>query len=391
MYDAIVVGAGPAGSHVAGRLAGSGHQVLVLEQHETIGKATCCAGILGKECLEFFPAGKPAVLREAGSARFFAPSGDCVTLKKDTPQAYIVDRISFDVAMARSAEAHGVEYLLGTRVANISIANEHVQVEAEQGRQSLQLKARTVVIASGFGSKLPERLGLGKAPDFVMGAQAEVEAGGIDQVEVYFGSDIAPGFFAWLVPTSGGRALAGLLARRHTGRYLRSFLERLSSQGKVASGNVEIRYGGIPLRPLPRTSTERVVVVGDAAGQVKPTTAGGVYYGLICADIAAGTLEGALDTNDLSAGTLAGYDREWHRALSRELRLGRWARWLHEKLNDRQVERLLHIIGSERVSRPLLDSPDFSFDRHGQLMLRALRQMGPVGIISLLWLLVIRR
>ncbi|MEE9173415.1 MAG: NAD(P)/FAD-dependent oxidoreductase, partial [Thermoplasmata archaeon] len=81
-------------------------------------------------------------------------------------------------------------------------------------------------------------------------------------------------------------------------------------------------------------------MVGDAAGQVKPTTGGGIYYGLLCAEIAADTLNGALAGNDLSAENLAEYERRWKKKLGRELRVGYWARKLYERLSDGQIDRI---------------------------------------------------
>ena len=391
MYDALIVGAGPAGSYLASRLAAWGHSVLVFEQHRSIGKATCCTGIVGKECLDAFPIGKRAVVREARSAKFLAPSGECLNLAKETTQAYIVDRAAFDAELARSAQMQGAEYLLGSRVRSITTTKDLARVEVKRNGRIMDFEGKTAVIASGFRSKLTQGIGLGKNGDFVMGAQAEVEAKEIDEVEVYFGSHVAPGFFAWLVPTSQGRALAGLLCRHHTGSYLRSFLDDLANQGKIASPDVTISYGGIPLRPLPRTSRERVIVVGDAAGQVKPTTGGGIYYGLLCAQIAADTLHQALCSYDFTAKALGSYEEKWRRRLSKELRIGRSARWLFEKLDDRQIEHLFRTARSKRIPELLLSSIDFPFDSHGRVILRGARYLGLGGAISLLWLLVRRR
>jgi flavin-dependent dehydrogenase len=218
-----------------------------------------------------------------------------------------------------------------------------------------------------------------------------VEAKGIDEVEVYFGNRIAPGFFAWLVPTSQGRALAGLLSRQQAGSYLKSFLANLANQGRIASPEAKISYGAIPLKPLPKTSRERVLVVGDAAGQVKPTTGGGIYYGLLCAQIAADTMHQALGSNDFSAKVFGSYEKKWRRVLSKELRIDYWVRWLFERLNDRQIERLFHIIQSKRIPDSLLNSKDFSFDWHSRLILKGLRHLGPGGAVSLMWLLTLAR
>jgi len=83
-----------------------------------------------------------------------------------------------------------------------------------------------------------------------MGAQAEVETSEVDEIEVYLGAHVAPGFFAWLAPTSPGKALAGLLSRRTPGGYLRAFLDRLLADGKIASADDELFFGGIPLAAL---------------------------------------------------------------------------------------------------------------------------------------------
>lgn len=384
LYDTLIVGAGPTGSYIANKLATWGHKVIVLEQRERVGEAACCTGILGKECLDAFPFGKEAILREARSARFFAPSGESLRVQKEEVQAYIVDRSVFDSVIARRAQAQGADYLLDSPVRDIATTENLVRVEAENGEQKANFEGKTVVIASGFGSQLPQSLGLGKSGDFVMGAQAEVEAKGIDEVEVYFGNHIAPGFFAWLVPTFQGKALAGLLSRHHTGSYLKGFLNNLASQGKVASSEAKISYGAIPLKPLPKTSRERVIVVGDAAGQVKPTTGGGIYYSLLCAQIAADTLHQALGSNDFSAKVFGSYEKKWRGILSKELRIDYWARWLFERLNDPQIERLFHMIQSKRIPDSLLNSTDFSFDWHSRLILKGLRRLGLGGAISLM-------
>ena len=82
------------------------------------------------------------------------------------------------------------------------------------------------------------------------------------------------------------------------------------------------------------------MVVGDAAGQVKPTSGGGIYYGLLCADIAADTLHRALQEGDFSAGMLSRYERKWKKRLGRELKIGYWARRMFERLSDGQIDRI---------------------------------------------------
>ena len=361
------------GSYAAYKLTGMGHEVVVLEQHKQPGEKVCCTGIISQQCVTSFAIDENVILRQSNSARLFSPSGRLIRLRREEPQACVVDRAAFDIVMASRAQAKGAEYLLNSLVRNLQVEADRVRVEVVRQGERLNLEARVVVIAAGFGSVLVKRLGLGKIGDFVMGAQATVEAIGIDEVEVYTGQEIAPGFFAWLVPTSPPKAMVGLLSRHSPGLYLRGLMSSLQAQGKIASDEAKLSYGGIPLRPLAKTYGERLLVVGDAAGQVKPTTGGGIYYGLLCADIAADTLHQALRNDNLSSKTLANYDREWRKKLGRELEIDYYARKLYERLSDKQIDRIFNIIKSNNIDQALLQAEDLSFDWQGKVIMRLIR------------------
>ena len=358
------------GSYVAYKLAEAGHGVVVLEQKERVGEAVCCTGIISQECVSSFAIDDSVILRRANSARLFSPSGKLLKLWREETQACILDRTAFDMAIASRAQASGAEYALDSLVTDIRVGDDGVTVEVARQGERLNFEARTAVIATGFGSGLIERLGLGKVGDFVVGAQADVETFGVDEVEVYFGREIAPGFFAWLVPTSSSRARVGLLSRRSPGEYLKKLMSSLVAEEKVVSAEAELSYGGIPLKPLARTYSDRLLVVGDAAGQVKPTTGGGIYYGLLCAGIAADTLHRALHKDDLSAGSLARYKREWRKKLKRELEIDYYARKFYERLSDRQIDHIFDIIESNNIAQDLLKAEDLSFDWHSKAILR---------------------
>jgi flavin-dependent dehydrogenase len=164
----------------------------------------------------------------------------------------------------------------------------------------------------------------------------------------------------------------------------------LETQGKIVTTDASPSYGGIPLQPLTRTYTERLVIVGDAAGQVKPTTGGGIYYSLLCADIAANILQQALASNALSARNLATYEQAWKRRLRQELRMGYWARKFYERLSDSQIDRIFDIIKSNGIDKALLRVEELSFDWHSSLVLRLLEHRAiskTSGLIKIpLWL-----
>ena len=377
-----MIGAGPAGSYLAHKMAWLGYDVVVLEKRAGIGN-TCCTGIISKDCYNMLLVDPSLILREANSARFFAPSGRFLRLQRDTIQTYIIDRSGLDCALFARAQETGAKYLLSVTVEDIIIQEGHVQVLAYVRHRPRSFKARAVAIAAGSGSKLTQRLSLGKVNDFGFGAQSEVISK-VDEVEIFLDQELAPGFFAWIVPTSGDRARVGLLCQHRPRVYFEFLLDRLKHQGKIGLTDDTISYGSIPLKPLAKTYGHRVIVIGDAAGQVKPTTGGGIYYGLLCAEIAAQTLHQGFAADDLSAKQLSRYHREWHKLLGKELKTGYWARRFYQKLDNRQIEHIFHIIESNDIHESVLASPDISFDWHSNIILNAIKHKSLQRALKLL-------
>jgi geranylgeranyl reductase family protein len=374
LHDAVIAGGGPIGSHIAFKLAEADYDVLVLEKREAIGGRVCCAGILGQECINSFNIDSSVILRQANSAKIFSPSGRLIHLWRQQSQASIVDRAAFDLFMADRAIAAGAEYIFNCSAKDIEVKTDRVIIRATADGIKLEYEARALVIATGFGSKLVEKAGLGKPGDFVVGAQAEVEIKAIEELEVYIGQGIAPGFFAWLLPTGSQKALAGLLSRSNPKGYLKKLLSRLKADGKITDDNVEIDCRGINIKPLNKTYSRRLIVAGDAAGQVKPTTGGGIYFGLLAADAAVASLKQALQKDNLSAGSLADYQRQWRKQLAKELRICYWARKLFERLSDKKIDRIFDITIDRGIDRGLLEADDLSFDWHSRAISRVLRK-----------------
>jgi digeranylgeranylglycerophospholipid reductase len=361
--DVIVVGAGPAGNNAALGLALKGFAVTVIDSRLNIGEKLC-TGIVGQECTRRFPIDPELVYREASSINVVAPSTGDVRFEAATPRARIVDRVAYVASFARQAQAAGANYLLGQRVLKVTPEADGVTVLTDSGSH----RGRALVLATGFGSPLTPQVGLGTVSDYVTGAQAQVSTNGVSEVEVFLGQQVAPGFFAWLVPTAPGLALAGLLVRRRAQAQLGEFIDWQLKEGKIAAVTSGAACWGIPLRPLRRTYRDRVLVVGDAAGQVKPTTGGGIYYALLASEIAAQALSEALSDNDLSAARLSTYQRRWKLLLSQELEVGYSARRIYEALSDQQISSLVRQSAASGVLYDLANAPDTSFDWHSRLI-----------------------
>jgi digeranylgeranylglycerophospholipid reductase len=387
LYDIIIVGAGPAGSYAAYKLASLGHRVAVFEEKSAPGLNVCCTGIISTECFRSLGLSTDVVLTTANSARFFSPSGRCLRLQTEKVQAYVVDRHLLDRALASNAQSQGAQYFFSSPVIDVIPGKDSIQAVTLCSGFREVFSARAVILANGCRSRLPRKLGLGRIKSFLVGAQAEIEAKDIDEVEVYVGRNITPGAFAWIVPTSTNRAYVGLLAPSRAKSHLRRFLNDLFCQGRTPGQEVAIRQKAIPLGTLPRSYGDRVLVIGDAAGQVKPTTGGGIYFGHLGARIAARVLDEAIRSGNLTAGQLTRYQKQWKSNLGKELSRGYLARWAYARLSEPQIERLFNTLGSGGAVEALLRSGDFSFDWHSGLILAGLRHSSVYSLLSMRHLL----
>jgi len=372
LFDVIVAGAGPAGNIAASRLSTMGYKVVVLDWRSRVGDKLC-TGIVGRECVELYPPDQGDIHHEAQSATVVAPSGTRHRIARESTQAYVLDREAYIASLADRARGAGAHYRLGETVEAIQHSPSGVALRASSSAGSRQYRARVVVIASGFSSPLLRMVGLdGGQAEYMIGSQAEVTATGLEGTEVYLGDSIAPGSFGWLVPLSGSRALAGIVSRRKLNGHMSSFISALRQEGKVQSVTSEPRRWGIPIRPLRRTFADGVLVAGDAAGFVKPTTGGGIYYALLSGEVAADTVHAAFLADDFSAGELKRYEAGWKSIFGKELRIGYYARRVFEALGDRNVERLFDELISAGIMEEFLVSDDLSFDWHSSVILKAI-------------------
>ena len=377
-----MVGAGPAGNNAALSLASKGYGVTVIDSRENIGDKLC-TGLVGEECFLRYPIDPSLVYREINSARVISPSSELVRFETPTTVARVVDRVAYVSSFADKATAAGADYLLGSRVINLEQRPDRVVVTTDGSSGSDTLEARALVLAAGFGSQLNRQLGLGEPSDYVVGTQALVKTEGVEEVEVYLGRDIAPGFFAWLVPTRPGYALAGLLVRNNAKDRLANFISARMEEGKITETADKPICWGIPLRPLKKTYTDRVLVVGDAAGQVKPTTGGGIFYSLLASEIASSALQQALNEDQLSTNRLGVYQKEWKNLLSKELEVGYSARRAFEYLGDSHIGSLINQAGSNGFVAELANSPDVSFDWHSSMIGKIMGHPTLGGILKL--------
>lgn len=383
--DVAIVGAGPAGLIAARDLASAGHDVVVLEEHEEIGLPVHCTGLLGTDAFDELALPRNAILATTDTARFFAAGGNSVLLDAERVRASIVDRARFDQALADSARDAGAELVVGARVRGVDIDDDRAVLTGDIPGGPIE--ARACVLACGANYRFNRALGLGIPRTFVQSAQLETPFEGPDQIEVHLGREVAPGGFAWVVPFMRGDERynrVGLMCDAGAGPRFEAFAEALHARYPAAGEWPEPRLKVLPLAPVTRTFGNRLLAVGDAAGLVKPTTGGGIYYGLVSGHLAAETLDGALRDNELGESRLKAYETNWRRRLGSEIRTGLAFRAMVSRLNDRAIDSLVELARVDGIVPLLRQTADFNWHRRAALSLLRHAQFRKI-LLGSLW------
>jgi geranylgeranyl reductase family protein len=360
--DVIVVGAGPAGLLTARDLSASGFSTVVLEEHDTIGVPVHCTGVLGMDAFDELDLPRQTILQTAHAARFISADGSSLLIEHERVRAAIIDRGRFDVSLAEGAAGAGAEIRAGCRVERIDVKENGVTVSTAHG----DVQGRACVLACGANYRFNRQLGLGLPRLFVHSAQREVPFPAIDHVEVYLGRQVAAGGFGWLVPFRRGAetyARIGVMCEGRPRDAFTELAERIRGRFDAPTGLDEPRVKVLPLAPVARTWSRRVLAVGDAAGLVKATTGGGIYFSLLSARIAAEVLGPALRDDRLSATRLREYEHRWRARLWPEIRAGLAFRAMASRLSDRTIDRVMELARVDGIVPLLKQTAEFNW--HG--------------------------
>jgi digeranylgeranylglycerophospholipid reductase len=229
-----------------------------------------------------------------------------------------------------------------------------------------------LIDASGCGASISKYVGLAKPGRgmLVNSAQFNVEnLTDVDEdfVEVYFGQGFAPGFFGWIIPRRDGSAKVGIAAggRANVRECFERFIHRhrvVSAKLKHAKPTTAPMYHPIPVGgATSRTYADNILAVGDAASQVKPTTGGGIVFGLACGRIAGQTAARAVENRNVSATNLRTYQNAWRRLIGLDLTAMSWLRRLLYRLPDQQLDRIFRISAELRADDVLNRTADIDF------------------------------
>tara|TARA_B100002052_G_scaffold292479_1_gene314131 strand:+ start:7737 stop:8936 length:1200 start_codon:yes stop_codon:yes gene_type:complete len=286
-YDFVVIGAGPVGSLLAQRLTQGGASVLIIEEHAQIGRPFQCAGLVNPEAMEIVGL-HDTVLTPIWGARIHGPSGEVVSIgSTDTVRTWSVCRKLFDESILESAVDSGADLWLSSSPISAEQDDSEVSIKISTPDGEKTVRCSMLCGADGAHSWVRRRFRMGRPKEMIVGFQIEVSGyvGEEGKLDMYTGSEIAPGFFAWAIPSGdttriGVWSKAELLEGKSPEQLLKTLMYNSQWSHRFSDCREVGRFcGPVPSGLVKRPLKGRVMLFGDAAGLCKPTTGGGIGPG----------------------------------------------------------------------------------------------------------------
>ena len=317
-FDVVVVGAGPVGSTIAYYLSSDGLDVALVDKKRQIGHPLQCAGILSKHIFDFNELPDEVILNEVTGA-FLHTRNHILNVKKDTTVAYVIDRIAYDEFLLKRAIESGVQ-LITQKVVDVDSENGITYLSNNQ-----EITSKIIVGCDGHNSVLSK--GISNSLDNYPASQilVEIDDGNMrhfrdsnlncsDYVDTYLFDEILPGFL-WVIPLKDNLYRIGLFSaqsHRKQDEFLNRFLDE-----NFEYDIIEKYKGFIPIfNDKNKIVKDRLLLIGDAASQIKPTSGGGLLIAFDACRIAMDYVIEAIKKDDI--GILKGYQKEFQSRYSKE-------------------------------------------------------------------------
>jgi geranylgeranyl reductase family protein len=329
LYDAIVVGGGPAGTNFAYHAVRDGFSVLLIDARSP-GGYKCCAGGLSSRARRLVNPPRSIVEREIEGFLMVSPENEQSQIDFGVRGEATVYRTKFDGWMMRRAQNAGAELLHG-RVKGIRFKNDLAEAELDNGRK---YRSQLLIGAFGASSTLFSQLG-NERPECVIGVQAEffMEEEEItrligNRLEFYFNPTYTKFGYVWIFPKKDGVSvgLADKAGSKGKMEKLWEFIrshpiasQKLRNASRRLFNGRSVHTALVPSRPLNKTFDDHYLLIGDAAGFVNPTTGEGIYFALKSGEIASDALKRADQRSDFASATLSWYQEKWKKMFDKEL------------------------------------------------------------------------
>ena len=345
-FDTVVAGGSVAGLLCAREIASEGNSVLVIEEDYEIGTPEHCGGLVstkGLEKLGVIPFGK-TFDHIIDSAVIHAPNGNNFTIISKKQKVAEISRRELDKQIAHQAQKNGAVIRVKTSFQEITEEG----VRTSEG----EIRCKIFVDARGISSLIQkDREGI------LSSAQYEVYANWIKKgkVEVFFDQEKYPGFFAWVIPSGEGKGKVGVAGKGiKVAEILEEFLEKKGNYSSIRKIFAPIWIKG----PIKKFVENKTVIVGDAAGQAKPTTSGGIYTSGMGGILAGKAIAKFLKSNKNS--DLEEYQKSWTSQFGEEFDKQLWARKILERIDNNTINKLFELITPE-IIKEISEKDDFDF------------------------------
>lgn len=380
-FDILVIGGGPSGLFTASLLSKKGFKTILIEKDSEIGKDVVCSGVISKEAFERYDLPENSIVGSLKDAELHSPGGYQILYSHPEEAVVVVDRHKFDGELGKSATQNGTHIMLGSRVSSLSVRKDFVETEVKTENGIEIINSKIAVIATGVSFNLQTSLGMGRPKKIIKGIQVEVRAKDVKELQIYWGNKVSNGYFGWAIPLQDGRTRIGVMTDGNAREGLNNILKEVGQYTNICEDIGRIKRRGISFGTISKSYSDRILVVGEAAGLVKTTTGGGIYYGLISAEMASGVIEKAFMKSDFSEKFLSEYEKLWKKELANEIKFGKYFHKFYSKLSDSSIDKLFESAKKDELLSFI--SQEGKFDWHKNAVIKILRS--PNLRKALLW------
>ena len=347
MYsDVVIAGGSVAGLICAREIASNNHSVLVIEEDYEIGTPEHCGGLVstaGLEELGIVPFRK-TFDHLIESAEIYAPNGNSFSINSKKQKVAEISRRELDKQIAHQAQKNGATIKVRTSFQEVTEKG----IRTNEG----EIECKIFVDARGVSSLIhKDRTGI------LSSAQYEIYADWIKKgkVQVFFDQEKYPRFFAWVIPSDEGKGKVGVAGKGiNVVEAIEKFLDTMGNYSTIRKIYAPIWIKG----PIEKFIDGKIVIIGDAAGQAKPTTAGGIYSSGMGGLYAGQAISKFLESKDRS--DLEEYQKRWTEKFGKEFEKQLFARKILERLDNNTINKLFESVTPE-ITKEISEKEDFDF------------------------------